>query len=122
MLTRKDFLELSAAAAASATLPGIGSARADAKKKFKLAWTIYVGWMPWPWAAQKGIVKKWADKYGIEIDVIEVNDYSTSINQYTAGAFDALTITNMDTLAVPAVGGVDSTSVIVGDYPTATMP
>ncbi|MDR3408880.1 MAG: putative urea ABC transporter substrate-binding protein [Methylovirgula sp.] len=116
MLTRKDFLKLSAAAAASATLPGIGSARADAKKKFKLAWTIYVGWMPWPWAAQKGIVKKWADKYGIEIDVIEVNDYSTSINQYTAGAFDALTITNMDTLAVPAVGGVDSTSVIVGDY------
>jgi len=91
-------------------------AQAAPKKSFKLAWTIYVGWMPWPWAADHGIVKKWADKYGISIDVVQVNDYAESINQYTAGAFDALTITNMDTLAVPAVGGVDSTSIIVGDF------
>ncbi len=92
------------------------SAQAAPKTSFKLAWTIYVGWMPWPWAADHGIVKKWADKYGITIDVVQVNDYAESINQYTAGAFDALTVTNMDALAVPAVGGVDSTSVIVGDF------
>ena len=91
-------------------------AHAEQKTHFKLAWTVYVGWMPWPWAAEHGIVKKWADKYGISIDVVQVNDYAESINQYTAGAFDALTITNMDTLAVPAVGGVDSTSVIMGDF------
>jgi NitT/TauT family transport system substrate-binding protein len=91
-------------------------ASAAPKKNFKLAWTIYVGWMPWPWAAEHGIVKKWADKYGITIDVVQVNDYAESINQYTAGAFDALTITNMDTLAVPAVGGIDSTSIIMGDF------
>jgi NitT/TauT family transport system substrate-binding protein len=116
-LTRKAFLKSSAALAAGAAVVGTAlPAHAQAKKKFTLAWTIYVGWMPWPWAAENGIVKKWADKYGIEIDVVEVNDYSTSINQYTAGAFDALTITNMDTLAVPAVGGVDSTSIITGDY------
>jgi NitT/TauT family transport system substrate-binding protein len=116
MLTRKDFLKSGAALTASATLAGAAPAFATPKKKFTLAWTIYVGWMPWPWASEKGIVKKWADKYGIEIDVIEVNDYSTSINQYTSGMFDALTITNMDTLAVPAVGGLDSTSIITGDY------
>ncbi|MDD2704301.1 MAG: putative urea ABC transporter substrate-binding protein [Acidocella sp.] len=116
-LTRKAFLKSGAALAAGAVVAGTAQpAHAQAKKKFALAWTIYVGWMPWPWAAENGIVKKWADKYGIEIDVVEVNDYSTSINQYTAGAFDALTITNMDTLAVPAVGGVDSTSIITGDY------
>jgi NitT/TauT family transport system substrate-binding protein len=116
MITRKNFLKSGAGVAAAAAVSGAVPARAQAKKKFTLAWTIYVGWMPWPWAAQTGIVKKWADKYGIEIDVIEVNDYSTSINQYTSGAFDALTITNMDTLAVPAIGGVDSTSIITGDY------
>ena len=117
MLTRKQFIKAGAGAAtAAAVLPAVPAARAGGKKKFKLAWTIYVGWMPWPWAANAGIVKKWADKYGIEIEVIEVADYPTSINQYTAGAFDALTITNMDTLAVPAVGGVDSTSIITGDY------
>ena len=99
--------------ASGAVLP---AAHAEQKTHFKLAWTIYVGWMPWPWAAEHGIIKKWADKYGITIDVVQVNDYAESINQYTAGAFDALTITNMDTLAVPAVGGVDSTAVIMGDF------
>jgi NitT/TauT family transport system substrate-binding protein len=116
MLTRKDFLKTGGALTAAAAMSGTTPARATQKKKFTLAWTIYVGWMPWPWAAEKGIVKKWADKYGIQISVVEVNDYSTSINQYTAGMFDALTITNMDTLAVPAVGGLDSTSIITGDY------
>lgn len=116
MLTRKHFLTSAAGLAATVAAPAIPAQAATKKKKFSLAWTIYVGWMPWPWAAQAGIVKKWADKYGIEIEVVEVSDYSTSINQYTAGAFDALTITNMDTLAVPAVGGVDSTSIITGDY------
>ena len=92
------------------------SASAAPKKEFKLAWSIYVGWMPWGWAADNGIVKKWADKYGIKIDVTQFNDYAESINQYTAGTFDALTVTNMDALSVPAAGGVDTTAVIVGDF------
>ena len=93
-----------------------GGAMAEEKKKFTLAWTIYAGWMPWPYAADAGIVKKWADKYGITIDVVQVNDYVESINQYTAGKFDAVTVTNMDTLTIPAAGGVDTTVVIIGDY------
>jgi NitT/TauT family transport system substrate-binding protein len=91
-------------------------AEAAPKKDFKIAWSIYVGWMPWGWAQDNGIVKKWADKYGIKIDVVQFNDYIESINQYTAGSFDGVTSTNMDTLAIPSVGGVDTTAVIVGDY------
>jgi NitT/TauT family transport system substrate-binding protein len=104
------------AGVASVSLGSAGSALAAPKKDFKLAWTIYVGWMPWQYAADTGIVKKWADKYGIKIDVVQVNDYVESINQYTAGGFDALTVTNMDALSTPAVGGVDTTAVIVGDF------
>ena len=89
---------------------------AQEKKHFKLAWSIYVGWMPWGWAADQGIVKKWADKYGIEIDVVQFNDYVESINQYTAGAFDGVTAANIDTLAIPCVGGIDTTALIVGDF------
>ena len=73
-----------------------------------------MGWMPWDYGAQSGIVKKWADKYGIEIDVVQINDYVESINQYTAGAFDGCVMTNMDALTIPAAGGVDSTALIVG--------
>lgn len=103
-----------AAALSSAAL--VAPAEAAPKKSFEIAWTIYVGWMPWPYAADAGIVKKWADKYGIEIKVTQINDYVESINQYTAGKFDGVTLTNMDALTIPAAGGVDTTAIIVGDF------
>lgn len=89
---------------------------AAAKDKFRVAWSIYVGWMPWDYADKQGIVKKWADKYGIDIEVVQINDYIESINQYTAGAFDACVMTNMDMLTIPSAGGVDSMALIVGDF------
>jgi NitT/TauT family transport system substrate-binding protein len=92
------------------------SANTFAADKFKVCWSIYVGWMPWAYAAQEDIVKKWGDKYGIDIDVVQINDYVESINQYTAGQFDACAMTNMDALTIPAAGGVDSTALIVGDF------
>src|SRR6185295_17469601 len=91
-------------------------ARAAEKTSFKVAWSIYVGWMPWDYADQSGILKKWADKYGIKIELTQINDYVESINQYTAGKFDACVMTNMDMLTIPSAGGVDSTALIVGDY------
>ena len=94
----------------------LSSAIAEEKKDFKVAWSIYVGWMPWGYADEAGIVKKWADKYGINIEVKQFNDYVESINQFTAGAYDAVTITNMDALSIPSAGGVDTTAVIVGDF------
>ncbi|MEH6564080.1 MAG: putative urea ABC transporter substrate-binding protein [Halopseudomonas sp.] len=92
------------------------SSTAQAQDSFKVCWSIYVGWMPWAYGADSGIVKKWADKYDIDIEVVQINDYIESINQYTAGQFDACTMTNMDALTIPAAGGVDSTALIVGDF------
>lgn len=101
---------------ASLALSTAFSAEAAPKKDFKVAWSIYVGWMPWGYASDHGIVKKWADKYGITIEVTQFNDYVESMNQYTAGAYDAVTLTNMDGLSIPAAGGVDTTAVIIGDF------
>jgi NitT/TauT family transport system substrate-binding protein len=100
------------------TLAAVVAAPAHAapKKNFKVAWSIYVGWMPWGYAADTGIVKKWADKYGLTIEVKQFNDYVESVNQYTAGTFDAVTITNMDALSIPAAGGVDTTAIVTGDF------
>lgn len=92
------------------------SSFSHAADSFKICWSIYVGWMPWAYGAEQGIVKKWADKYGIEIEVVQINDYIESINQYSAGAFDACTMTNMDALTIPAAGGIDSTALVVGDF------
>lgn len=102
--------------AAIVSLFSFGAGSALAKDDYRIAWSIYVGWMPWDYAAEAGIVKKWADKYGIAIEVVQFNDYIESINQYTAGAFDGCTMTNMDALTIPAAGGRDSTALIVGDF------
>jgi NitT/TauT family transport system substrate-binding protein len=99
-----------------AGLPARMVEAAAEKTSFNVAWTIYVGWMPWDYADQSGILKKWAAKYGIKIKLTQVNDYVESINQYTAGQFDACVMTNMDMLTIPAAGGVDSTALIVGDF------
>ncbi len=85
------------------------------KPKFTLMWSIYVGWMPWPYAAESGIVKKWADKYGIEIDVRQA-DYIPSIEAYVAGKADACVMTNMECLDMPAASGIDNSVVVVGDF------
>ncbi|MBA1376710.1 putative urea ABC transporter substrate-binding protein [Pseudomonas brassicacearum] len=101
--------------AAFAGLVSFSSAAAQ-KDHFSVCWTIYAGWMPWEYAGSQGIVDKWAKKYGITIDVVQLNDYVESINQYTAGQFDGCTMTNMDALTIPAAGGVDSTALIVSDF------
>lgn len=100
---------------AAATV-ALTSSMASAQDSFNLAWSHYTGWEPWAYAEEKGIVKKWADKYDIEIKVTLVNDYIESINLYTTGQFDAVTMTNMDALTIPSVGGIDTSAIIVGDY------
>ena len=88
----------------------------EPKTEFNIGWSIYAGWMPWPYAQQAGIVEKWADKYGLEINFVQVNDYVESVNQYTAGKLDGVTVANMDALTIPAAGGKDTSAIIIGDY------
>ncbi len=106
---------------ASCSKPAAGNteaaaAAAPADKEYVIGWTIYAGWMPWPYAQQAGIVKKWADKYHVKIKLVQINDYVESLNQYTAGKLDGVVSTNMDALTIPAAGGKDSTVVMIGDY------
>lgn len=89
---------------------------AAVKKEFNVCWTIYAGWMPWGTISNEKIIDKWASKYGIKINIVQLNDYIESINQYTAGQFDGCTMTNMDALTIPAAGGVDSTALITGSF------
>lgn len=91
------------------------SEKEDQKKKFKVAWSIYAGWNPWSYAKESGILKKWADKYDISIDLIKM-DYIPSIEAYTSEEVDACVMTNMDALTIPVASGVASTAIIVGDF------
>jgi NitT/TauT family transport system substrate-binding protein len=104
------------ATAATALALAASAASAQEKTEFRIAWSIYVGWMPWGYLETSGIMDKWAEKYGIDVEIVQINDYVESINQYTAGAFDGVTATNMDTLSIPSGSGVDTTALIVGDF------
>lgn len=99
-------------AGALAPAPAYGQER----NEFSICWSIYAGWMPWSYADIEGIVDKWADEYDISIDIIQLNDYVESINQFTSGNVDGCAMTNMDALTIPAASGVDSTALIVNDY------
>ncbi|NNG01955.1 MAG: lipid kinase [Desulfobacteraceae bacterium] len=83
---------------------------------YRIAWSHYTGWEPWEYARNSGILDKWAKKYGIEIKLDLINDYIESINLYTGGTYHGCVMTNMDALTIPAVGGVDSTALIIGDF------
>ena len=121
-MSKRSFL-LMATTSLLLTACGAPSGKEDAgleagkpRTEFAIGWSIYAGWVPWQYAEQAGIVKKWADKYGIKIDVVQVNDYVESINQYTAGKLDGVTATTGDGLTIPAAGGKDTTVLIAGDY------
>jgi NitT/TauT family transport system substrate-binding protein len=91
-------------------------ASAVAGKAYKVAWSHYTGWEPWQYIQDSGVMKKWADKYGVKVEIVLINDYVQSINQYTSGEFVGCAMTIMDAFTMPAVGGVNSEALIVGDY------
>jgi len=89
---------------------------AQAEENYRIAWSHYTGWEPWEYASHSGILDKWAAKYGIKIQLDLVNDYIESINLYTGGTYQGCVMTNMDALTIPALGGIDSTALIIGDF------
>ena len=92
------------------------SARAAGERpKLKLAVSIYAGWMPHYFAKDTGVYKKWGDRYGLDLEVVEM-DYIPSVEAYVAQQVDAVVLTNMEALDMPAKGGVDTTVVVMGDY------
>jgi NitT/TauT family transport system substrate-binding protein len=84
-------------------------------KKYTVAWSIYAGWMPWDYAGHSGILKKWADRYNISIDLVRM-DYIPSVEAFVAKKVDACVMTNMECLDMPASSGIDCTILIIGDY------
>jgi len=91
------------------------SAALGEKPSFTVGWSVYVGWNPYQYMAKSGLLKKWADKYGVSIRVQRL-DYAPSLDAFTSKSIDACTMTNMEALDMPAASGVDTTAIIIGDY------
>ena len=85
------------------------------KPSFTVGWSVYVGWDPYYYMAKSGLLRKWADKYGINIRVQRF-DYAPSLDAFVAKNIDACAMTNMEALDMPAAAGIDTTAILVGDY------
>jgi NitT/TauT family transport system substrate-binding protein len=85
------------------------------KPSFTVGWSVYVGWDPYYYMGKSGILRKWADKYGINIRVQRF-DYAPSLDAFVAKNIDACAMTNMEALDMPAAAGVDTTAIVAGDY------
>jgi NitT/TauT family transport system substrate-binding protein len=85
------------------------------KPTFTVGWSIYAGWTPYHYMNKAGILRKWADKYGVTIKVQRF-DYAPSLDAFVAKNIDACAMTNMEALDMPAASGVPTTVVLIGDY------
>jgi NitT/TauT family transport system substrate-binding protein len=85
------------------------------KPSFTVGWSVYAGWTPYHYLNKSGILRKWADKYGITIRVQRF-DYAPSLDAFVAKNIDACTMTNMEALDMPAASGVPTTAILIGDY------
>jgi NitT/TauT family transport system substrate-binding protein len=107
---------IAALAVSAAALSLSSSAESQPRTQFSVCWSIYVGWMPWGYIEESGIMDRWADRYGIDVEIVQINDYIESVNQYTAGLYDGCSMTNIDALSIPSGGRVDTTALIIGDF------
>jgi NitT/TauT family transport system substrate-binding protein len=85
------------------------------KPTFTVGWSVYAGWTPYHYMNKSGLLRKWADKYGITIQVKRF-DYAPSLDAFVAKNIDACTMTNMEALDMPAASGVPTTAILIGDY------
>lgn len=88
------------------------SGQSAAKETYQIAWTIYAGTMPLGYAQDHGILKKWGDIYGFNLEAVQLNDYMEAQTQFSADQFAAVVAITLDALTIPASSGID-TSVVV---------
>lgn len=60
---------------------------------------------------QQHLYEKCAGKYGLDVEIVQINE------KYTAGTVNGVSMTNMDTLSIPAGGGINKTALTGGDCP-----
>lgn len=120
MITKRRFLQSALGLLLTQTLSGCEPSTLGDHAKSKsrrsdviIGWTSYAGWVPWEYAERAGIVKKWADRYKLNIKFVQYDDYLNSIALYSEGKIHGVTATLGDALIS---AHRDNTVVIAGDY------
>ena len=87
---------------------------APSGKEYKIAWSVWTGWMPFKLMDQKGFLAARAKEHGVNIKLVEFKGYMDSVQAFAAKKVDGVTMTSMESLQ-PASNGVESVGIIVND-------
>lgn len=79
-------------------------------KPITIGYSDWPGWVAWQVAIEKGFFKE----AGVNVD-FKWFDYSASMNAFSAGQLDAISVTNGDNLVI-ASGGTKGAMIMVTDY------
>jgi NitT/TauT family transport system substrate-binding protein len=82
----------------------------NAAAPLKIAYSDWPGWVAWEIGIQKG----WFKEEGVEVD-FKWFEYVPSMEAFSAGKVDAVTVTNGDAL-VTGSSGAPSVAVLINDY------
>src|SRR5205809_8026968 len=85
------------------------------KPAFTVGWSIYAGWTPYHYLVKSGILKKWADKYGVTIKVQRI-DYEPSLDAFVSRNIDAFAMINLVALVMPTAYCEPHSVLILGVY------
>jgi NitT/TauT family transport system substrate-binding protein len=81
-----------------------------AAEPLKIGYSDWPGWVAWQVAIEKG----WFKEAGVDVK-FEWFDYSASMDAFSAGKLDAVTVTNGDAL-VTGASGAKSVMILITDY------
>ena len=104
----KFFKKFSVATALSTTL--FFSAVSPAAEPLKIGYSDWPGYVAWQVAIEKG----WFKEAGVDVK-FDWFDYGASLEAYSAGKIDAVTVTNGDALVI-ASGGAKNVMILALDY------
>ncbi|MGC4060758.1 MAG: ABC transporter substrate-binding protein [Aquabacterium sp.] len=88
----------------------VGAQAGWSAEPLKIGYSDWPGWVAWQVAIDKG----WFKQAGVDVK-FEWFDYSASMDAFSAGKIDAVTVTNGDAL-VTGAGGAKSVMIMVTDY------
>jgi NitT/TauT family transport system substrate-binding protein len=83
-------------------------------KEYKIAWSVWTGWMPMKLMDQKGFLAARAKEHGVNVKLQEFKGYMDSVQAFAAKKVDGVTMTSMESLQ-PASNGVESVAIVVND-------
>lgn len=93
-----------------AAKPAAEPAAPTEKAPLRIAYSDWPGWVAW----EIGIQKKWFEEEGVKVD-FKWFEYVPSMEAFSAGKVDAVTMTNGDAL-VTGSSGAPSVAIVLNDY------